>query len=706
MPHTLTLLALFILTLVAASDGAMSREDVDREDRRMRKILKRNPDDFFALRERGFLAFNPPVSDHGAALKHLCRASAVVMKKSAAGEFASGGPSERVAKEAFNTLLSRFEIMVFSADGQGPLTDDDKAKRCPPGLDMDEALDAIIHFADGANGADSKELAVPFAVAQMHVRYGAHLSRTLRGGHFNQRARDRMALGEKLLARELGPGFFDMHDPPGLSDTARAYFRRTTEMIAEARVYLAHVRYIRDESQEAARESIELIKWQAKHNPSHDRSASALEIMRFGGDPNEEGFGDVDAGNPADPAYLAYVKEEFDGYAASYDTSRGQVDYFNNLMAKIKEMITDHAIPAATAAIAAAAAAKKALPFGLYLDLGVGTGLVGEMVKPHCSGPMMGVDISPRMLERTRAKGIYTSLHEAEVVTWLRDEFTESNKKATLVSASEIMIYFSALDTIFGLISEALEPGTGLFIASFEALEAVAPAGSEQIATGHALRPSGRQAHTLRYIDDTAEAAGMEVLHVMGNMTLRIEYGKPELGHVVLFRSRRGGGASTTSKKKMNNNNNNNNKSLGKNGDNAAPTKATTKASTAAAAAAAAAGSSTKSSRDDETAALALAKQAKSLIKNPAKARLTPDKANAKALALFEDAIALYPKGASLHNDLGVALLRIGRGADAEAQFEESLALRKAEMARLERQISRTEQNIQAARKMARGSEL
>ncbi|MGB1594923.1 MAG: methyltransferase domain-containing protein, partial [Promethearchaeia archaeon] len=57
------------------------------------------------------------------------------------------------------------------------------------------------------------------------------------------------------------------------------------------------------------------------------------------------------------------------------------------------------------------------------LDVGVGTGLVGEMVRKHMepSGQLVGVDLSAMMLKRAESKRIYTETHQAEALVWLRD---------------------------------------------------------------------------------------------------------------------------------------------------------------------------------------------------------------------------------------------------------------------------------------------
>lgn len=49
------------------------------------------------------------------------------------------------------------------------------------------------------------------------------------------------------------------------------------------------------------------------------------------------------------------------------------------------------------------------------LDAGCGTGLAGEALRQHGSWPLYGLDLSPEMLARARAKGVYQGLIAADL---------------------------------------------------------------------------------------------------------------------------------------------------------------------------------------------------------------------------------------------------------------------------------------------------
>jgi predicted TPR repeat methyltransferase len=52
---------------------------------------------------------------------------------------------------------------------------------------------------------------------------------------------------------------------------------------------------------------------------------------------------------------------------------------------------------------------------GPVLDAGAGTGLLGQAVASAGIGPIDGIDISPQMLDRARAKGVYRTLTVADL---------------------------------------------------------------------------------------------------------------------------------------------------------------------------------------------------------------------------------------------------------------------------------------------------
>ena len=52
---------------------------------------------------------------------------------------------------------------------------------------------------------------------------------------------------------------------------------------------------------------------------------------------------------------------------------------------------------------------------GAVLDAGAGTGIMGQILAPHGYNDLVGIDISDRMLELARKKGVYKDLRQMEL---------------------------------------------------------------------------------------------------------------------------------------------------------------------------------------------------------------------------------------------------------------------------------------------------
>ncbi|TIU31463.1 MAG: methyltransferase domain-containing protein, partial [Mesorhizobium sp.] len=175
----------------------------------------------------------------------------------------------------------------------------------------------------------------------------------------------------------------------------------------------------------------------------------------------------------------AFVETLFDHYAESFDESLvGRLSY------RLPGML-DQAIRAA-----------RPGRFPLALDLGCGTGLMGQRLRP-IADRLEGYDISAKMLRKARAKGVYDFLDKAD----LRD-FPYAGPKADLVTVADVFIYVGALDGVVKTIARLLATD-GLFAFSVETL-----AGDGDFM----LLPSRRYAHAQHYVRDVLAANGLSVL--------------------------------------------------------------------------------------------------------------------------------------------------------------------------------------------------
>jgi predicted TPR repeat methyltransferase len=154
------------------------------------------------------------------------------------------------------------------------------------------------------------------------------------------------------------------------------------------------------------------------------------------------------------------------------------------------------------------------------LDLGCGTGLMArELARP---GRFIdGVDLSPRMLDFARAKGLYRDLHLAELIEFLDG----TPARWELVVAADVFIYVADLQPVFAAVFERLAPG-GCFAFS---VECSARDGTEVLPTTgrfrHAPDRLARELATAGFVDVVREA-----------VVLRFESGEPVAGELLLAR--------------------------------------------------------------------------------------------------------------------------------------------------------------------------
>ncbi|MHC4474101.1 MAG: tetratricopeptide repeat protein [Planctomycetota bacterium] len=175
------------------------------------------------------------------------------------------------------------------------------------------------------------------------------------------------------------------------------------------------------------------------------------------------------SGQTTDTAPMEYVKELFDRYASSFDQHLvKQLEYEipNLLRRSFNDLV------------------KTGLCFQNVIDLGCGTGLSGEEFR-SISNCLTGVDISPRMVEEAREKGIYDVLHAGDMLEFLQG----TAEKFDLFVATDVFVYVGNLEPIFAAI-QSCSARNAYFAFSTESCKG----------DSYILRPTGRYAHSLPYI--------------------------------------------------------------------------------------------------------------------------------------------------------------------------------------------------------------
>ncbi len=128
------------------------------------------------------------------------------------------------------------------------------------------------------------------------------------------------------------------------------------------------------------------------------------------------------------------------------------------------------------------------------LDLGCGTGLGSQFYRPYAK-LLIGVDVSSKMLQKASEKKIYDDLIVFDILQdWV------FSKPFDLIYSSDVFVYFGNLDPIIRSASSYLVHG-GIIAFSVEKLD--------DNSTDYQLFPSGRYAHSHRYIRNCLKHHGL-----------------------------------------------------------------------------------------------------------------------------------------------------------------------------------------------------
>jgi len=209
----------------------------------------------------------------------------------------------------------------------------------------------------------------------------------------------------------------------------------------------------------------------ARASDANDRHGAGLRLMRLGAEPV--------SGMPQ-----AYVQTLFDQYAPRFESSL--VDELGYRGPKL----LFHAV------LSVRAAARKPALFKRGIDLGCGTGLAASAFARSVD-QFIGVDLSPRMIERSRATGLYAELDVADMLQGLR---TRGDASADLILAADAMVYVAELAPVLAEAARVLAPG-GLLAFTTETHD------GEGVVIGQGLR----YAHAAAYVRAAVEAAGLDL---------------------------------------------------------------------------------------------------------------------------------------------------------------------------------------------------
>ena len=152
------------------------------------------------------------------------------------------------------------------------------------------------------------------------------------------------------------------------------------------------------------------------------------------------------------------------------------------------------------------------------LDLGCGTGLFGERIRP-LADHLVGVDVSPNMLAQAADRGCYDNLVKADLLDYLA---AAHRRSFDLIAAVDVFSYMGSLRRAINKAANTLKTG-GLLAFSVEA-------GSGD----YTLDQTGRYQHSKTYLATLRSDCGLHQL-AFAREVIRHESGKPCEGYIAVW---------------------------------------------------------------------------------------------------------------------------------------------------------------------------
>jgi predicted TPR repeat methyltransferase len=297
--------------------------------------------------------------------------------------------------------------------------------------------------------------------------------------------------GDVLADRryEYASAAFDERDFEAAADLARQVlelapgFAPAHALLGRAAAELG----LRDEAVKALRQALTL--------EPEDVLGVRLDLARLGALPADEAITD------------SYVRALFDDYAPKFDRHLTK-----RLAYRGPELIADALRRACSKRI-------RDDRFGPTLDLGCGTGLMGQALDGLCEA-LVGVDLSPRMLKQAERTQLYDDLHEGELVSFLKER---ADAEADLVVAADVFVYMAALDEVFRETYRVLRR-EGLFAFTVQAHEG----------EGFVLGDDARYAHGESYLRKLADANAFTMV-ILERVSTREDRGVPVPGFLAVL---------------------------------------------------------------------------------------------------------------------------------------------------------------------------
>ncbi|HEY0105370.1 MAG TPA: methyltransferase [Rhizomicrobium sp.] len=195
-----------------------------------------------------------------------------------------------------------------------------------------------------------------------------------------------------------------------------------------------------------------------------------------------------------------YVRHLFDQFSADYDSRmRGQLRY---QAPEILRELAGLVMPGARDLV--------------VLDLGCGTGLAAEAFAAMAAA-IDGIDLSPAMIAKARARGLYRALAVADI----EGALAQGGADYDLILAADTLVYLGDLRAAFAAVAHRLKPD-GHFLFTVERSDGA----------DFELGPKRRWRHCEAYLRRLAAACGLDVAGIV-SCSPRFEANAPVEGFAV-----------------------------------------------------------------------------------------------------------------------------------------------------------------------------
>ncbi len=274
-------------------------------------------------------------------------------------------------------------------------------------------------------------------------------------------------------------------------------------------------------------EAMECLKTAISLKPDHDQAYEKLGMILYrAGRTREmaELYADWVKYNPDNPTarhmYAAaaghavpdrasddYVRTTFDGFADTFDENLLELGYRAPQL--LADALERHLGPVA---------ARGSLAI---LDAGAGTGLCGPLLRARARS-LVGVDLSPGMLEKARARRCYDELVAMELCEFMRGRPAAFD----VVLSADTLVYFGALEEVLAAARACLRTD-GLLTFTVERWE------TDEPDAGFRMGLHGRYLHAESYVGRALVEAGFRLAEILP-VVLREELGTEVAGMAVV----------------------------------------------------------------------------------------------------------------------------------------------------------------------------